>query len=274
MTLALDHERTLARALQVALDEDALRLVYQPKLHLPSGGIVGVEALARWHDLELGIIEPAVFVPLAERFGIIDALTNWGFREALRQWTAWCDDGVETEVAFNISALCLRDVHFPDYLHRLCIAGNVPPSAITLEITESATQHAVRLLDTLTRFRIKGMGLALDDFGTGYSSLLQLRQLPFTELKIDQWFVKDINASRESSLIVKSVIDLAHGLGLLAVAEGVEDAATLAALSEMGCDHAQGYFIAHPMSGAEFPTWVRARAVALDAEPASIILES
>ena len=257
MTLALDHERTLARALQVALDEDALRLVYQPKLHLPSGGIVGVEALARWHDLELGIIEPAVFVPLAERFGMIDALTNWGFREALRQWTAWCDDGVETEVAFNISALCLRDVHFPDYLHRLCIAGNVPPSAITLEITESALmENAEYAADLLQRLRALGCRLSLDDFGTGYSSLSYLHRFPFNTLKVDRSFVMRMDDSNEALEIVRAIITMAHSLGIDVIAEGVETAEQVQQLQDLQCEYGQGYYFARPLDSSAASAWL------------------
>jgi EAL domain-containing protein (putative c-di-GMP-specific phosphodiesterase class I) len=152
--------------------------------------------------------------------------------------------------------LTLRDIYFPDFLQRLCQMEGVPCDQLTLEVTEGATQHAVRLLDTLTRFRIKGMGLALDDFGTGYSSLLQLRQLPYTELKIDRCFIADAARDPESRLIVKSIVDLAHGLGLTATAEGVEDEATLDLLRELGCDRAQGFLIAHPMAGPALIPWL------------------
>jgi EAL domain-containing protein (putative c-di-GMP-specific phosphodiesterase class I) len=127
---------------------------------------------------------------------------------------------------------------------------------VTVELTEGATQHVVRLLDTLTRFRLKGIRVALDDFGTGYSSLLQLRQLPFSELKIDQCFVEDLVTAEESRLIVKSVIDLAHALGLTAVAEGVESLEALELLARMGCDQVQGYFIARPMQPGELVPWM------------------
>jgi EAL domain-containing protein (putative c-di-GMP-specific phosphodiesterase class I) len=147
-------------------------------------------------------------------------------------------------------------MHFPDHLQRLCQLEGVPCEALVLEVTEGATQHAVRLLDTLTRFRLKGMGLALDDFGTGYSSLLQLRQLPYTELKIDQCFIADCAADPESRIIVKSLIDLAHGLGLTATAEGVEDEDTLRLLIALGCDRVQGFLVAEPMKAAGLVPWM------------------
>ena len=249
-------ENEIATALQLAVDRGELELHYQPKIGLRTGTVSGVEALARWEDPKLGAVEPATFIPIAERAGIIDALTEAVCRTALRQWLSWRDQGITVNVAVNISALSLRDVEFPDFLQRLCQIEGVPCDQLTVELTEGATQHVVRLLDTLTRFRIKGMSVSIDDFGTGYSSLLQLRQLPFTELKIDQYFVRDVATSEDSRLIVKSVIDLAHALGMSAVAEGVEDQPTLEVLSGLGCDHVQGFLIARPMKGVELVPWM------------------
>ena len=256
MTGFAPHGPDMATALQLAAERHELFLEYQPKLDLATGELAGVEALMRWQSPDHGLVVPDIFIPLAEQSGAIDGLTEWGLRTALWQWIAWRDQGVKVDIAFNISALTLRDVHFPDYLQRLCLLTGVPCESLTLEVTEGATQHAVRLLDTLTRFRIKGMGLALDDFGTGYSSLLQLRQLPYTELKIDRCFIEDAVTNDESAIIVKSVIDLAHGLGLVATAEGIEDEETLRLLVELGCDSAQGFFIAHPMKPADLVPWM------------------
>jgi EAL domain-containing protein (putative c-di-GMP-specific phosphodiesterase class I) len=246
----------MATALQLAADRHELSLEFQPKLDLATGELAGVEALMRWQSPEFGLVSPEIFIPIAEQSGAIDCLTEWGLRSALWQWIAWRDQGIEPNIAFNISALTLRDVHFPDFLQRLCLLQGVPCEALTLEVTEGATLHAVRLLDTLTRFRIKGMALALDDFGTGYSSLLQLRQLPYTEIKIDRCFIMDAASNEESAIIVKSVIDLAHGLGLTATAEGVEDEETLRLLVELGCDSAQGFLIARPMKPADLVPWM------------------
>jgi EAL domain-containing protein (putative c-di-GMP-specific phosphodiesterase class I) len=256
----------LALELQLAIERHELSLAYQPKVEIRGGRLAGVEALARWHHPRLGAIPPDRFVPLAERYGSIDALTEWALRTGLAQWRSWSEQGVKADIAFNISALSLRDIYFPDYLHRLCLVEGVPPSALTIEVTEGATQHLVRLLDTLTRFRLKGMCLSLDDFGTGYSSLLQLRQLPYSELKIDRCFVRDAATSKESRLIVNAVIDLAHGLGLTATAEGVEDEQTLALLARLGCDNAQGYFISKAMAGSELAPWL------IEAEAARTII--
>ena len=249
-------ENDMATALQRAIERREIRLEYQPKLSLRTGSVSAVEALARWQDPEWGVVEPTIFVSLAERAGLIDALTETVLEAALQQWLIWRDQGKLLNIAVNISALSLRNVDFPDFLQHLCLVAGVPCEQITLELTEGATQHVVRLLDNLTRFRLKGMGVALDDFGTGYSSLLQLRQLPFTELKIDQCFVGDAATADESRLIVKSVIDLAHALGLTAVAEGVEDAETLQLLAELGCDEVQGYHVARPMKPGDLVPWL------------------
>ncbi len=249
-------ENDMATALQLAVERGEIALEYQPKYSLLTGSVVGVEALARWDDPQLGRVEPSQFIALAERAGMIDALTESVLRMALEQWLVWRDQGVALNVAVNVSAMTLRDVDFPDYLQRLCLAAGVPCEQITVELTEGATQHVVRLLDTLTRFRLKGMCVSLDDFGTGYSSLLQLRQLPFTELKIDQCFVADAATAEESRLIVKSVIDLAHALGLKAVAEGVEDHETMVLLAELGCDEVQGFYIGRPMRPGELVPWM------------------
>lgn len=252
-------QRALAAELGLALEEGRLELVYQPKLDLDSGELAGAEALARWRHPRLGTIAPAQFIPAAEAHGLIDAFTEWLLRTAFHQWCAWRDQGLVTCLALNLSALSLRDLDFPDRLDLLCRSEGVPSDHVLLEITESATQQTERLLDTLTRFRIKGFGLSLDDFGTGYSSLLQLRQLPYSELKIDRCFVRDAAAARESRLIVEAIVHLAHGLGLAATAEGVEDEATLALLRRLGCDRAQGYFIAAPMAGVELVPWWHSR---------------
>ena len=246
----------LAERLRLALDQGTVALRYQPKVQVASGAVAGVEAVCRWHDAELGDVAPGLFVPAAERCGLIDALTDRVLRSALAQWAAWRDQGIEMRLAVNVSALSLSDVQLPDKIQRLCMREGMPCELLTIEVTESATQKAVRLLDTLTRFRLKGISVSLDDFGTGYSSLAQLRQLPYSEIKIDRCFVHDAAVSRESRLIVKAIVDLAHGLGLSATAEGVENAETLELLRELGCDEAQGFLIAPPMAGTALIEWL------------------
>ena len=238
-----------------ALINNRLHLAYQPKVSLVDGSLKRVEALVRWDDPVLGSVPPSRFVPLAERHGLIDPLTQWGLRTALRQWRVWHAAGIDICLAFNISALSLDQLDFPDLVERMCRAFEVPTERLVLELTEGATQPLVKMMDTLTRFRIKGIGLAIDDFGTGYSTLMQLRQLPFTELKIDRFFLTDMISSADSRLIVKTMIDLAHGLGLTATAEGVETGEQLRMLCALGCDVAQGYLIAIPLAPEALEEW-------------------
>jgi EAL domain-containing protein (putative c-di-GMP-specific phosphodiesterase class I) len=239
-----------------ALINGRLRMVYQPKVSLVDGRLRRVEALVRWDDPELGAISPSKFVPLAEKHGLIDQLTHWGLRTTLRQWLSWREEGLDTCLAFNISALSLDHLDFPDLVERMCTALEVPTDRLVLELTEGATQPLVKLMDTLTRFRIKGIGLAIDDFGVGYSTLMHLRQLPFTELKIDRFFVDDAPTSKDSELIVKSIIDLAHGLGLTVTAEGIETAEQMILLRDLGCDVAQGFFVARPLEPNKVQDWI------------------
>ena len=253
MTAAADL--TLLDGFERALMNGRLSMVYQPKVALDDGRLVRVEALVRWDDPRFGPVAPSRFVPLAERHGLIDPLTQWGLRTTLRQWLEWRANGLDTAIAFNISALSLEHLDFPDLVERMCRALGVPTDRLVLELTEGATQPLIKLMDTLTRFRIKGIGLAIDDFGTGYSSLMQLRQLPFTDVKIDRMFVADMVRSKDSLVIVRTIIDLAHGLGLTATAEGVETADQLAMLRELKCDVVQGYLIAQPLAPGDLIAW-------------------
>jgi len=248
-------ERKLVQGIERALRHGELHMLYQPKIRLDSGVLTRLEALVRWDQPGSGPVEPSRFVPLAEKHGLIAPLTEWGLRTTLAQWRAWRDEGLDTNVAFNISALSLQSLDFPDLVERICRELEVPTDKLVLELTEGATQPLIKLMDTLTRFRIKGIGLAIDDFGTGYSSLMQLRQLPFTEVKIDKLFVKDLPRAHDSCVIVKSIIDLAHALGLIATAEGVETAEQLRYLKMLRCDVAQGYLIAEPLEPQTLAKW-------------------
>jgi EAL domain-containing protein (putative c-di-GMP-specific phosphodiesterase class I) len=245
----------LLAALEFALKKQRLHMLYQPKVRLRDGTLASVEALVRWDDPELGSIEPSRFVPLAEEHGLIDELTQWGLRTILRQWLDWREEGIDVQIALNISALSLEHLDFPDLVERMCGGLEVPTDRLVLELTEGATQPLVKLMDTLTRFRIKGIGLAIDDFGTGYSSLMLLRQLPFTEVKIDRAFVADVPRSRDSRLIVQAITELARGLGISSTAEGIETVEQLRALNELGCDLAQGYLVSPPIDPQELRSW-------------------
>ena len=238
---------------------EQLFLVYQPKIDLSSGMTTGVEALARWHHPRWGPIEPTKFIPETEKAGLIDWFSEWALTTAMRQSALWEAMGIHVELAVNISALNLEHVGFPDLVSSICEKEGVNRDRLTLELTEGASQEATRLMDTITRFRLKGIGISLDDFGTGYGSLVQLRSLPFTELKIDRSFVHDLLRSKDSRVITRGLIQMAHGLGLTVTAEGVEDYPTLEALTVLGCDKAQGYYIAHAMPADQLPLWIKSR---------------
>jgi EAL domain-containing protein (putative c-di-GMP-specific phosphodiesterase class I) len=243
-------------ALESAAAAGQLYLMYQPKLDLRSGTIAGVEALARWQHPRRGAICPTDFIPAIEGSGLIDWFSEWVLTAAARQWSEWHAEGLDFELAVNISALNLRHVGFPDLVSGICLAEGLSQTRLTLELTESATQEATKLMDIVSRLRLKGIGISMDDFGTGYGSLVQLRGLPFTELKVDRSFVFDLLASSDSRAITRGLITMAHEIGLSVTAEGVEDRATLAALQAFGCDKAQGFLIARPMPGDRLPLWI------------------
>ena len=253
--MSVDADGALLADFARAIARGGLSMVYQPKIALSDGSLACVEALVRWDHPTLGPIEPSRFVPMAEQHGQIDSLTEWGLRTTLTQSVAWQREGVHTRVAFNISAVSLQRLDFPDAVEAMCAELGVPTERLVLELTEGATQPLIKLMDTLTRFRIKGIGLAIDDFGTGFSSMMQLRQLPFTEVKIDRAFVADAVSASDCRLIVESITGLAHGLGLSATAEGVETVEQLRLVREIGCDVVQGYLVSPPLAPEALKAW-------------------
>jgi EAL domain-containing protein (putative c-di-GMP-specific phosphodiesterase class I) len=245
------------RMLDEAIEQDELELHYQPYLELESRRIVGMEALVRWHHPQRGPIPPSSFIPMAEKSDLIGKVTDLVLAKAIRQAAAWNDSLQALDVSINLSARSIRDISFPDQVARLCRQHSLDPARITFEITETAAmQDPVMAMDVLTRLRLKGFRLSIDDFGTGYSSLAQLRRLPFSELKIDLSFVTTMLTSRDSEIIVKTIIDMARNLGLRTVGEGVENAMALERLSELDCNLAQGYFIGRPMPAQQIPSFL------------------
>jgi EAL domain-containing protein (putative c-di-GMP-specific phosphodiesterase class I) len=237
-----------AKMLEAAVEHDELDLHYQPYLDLDTRRIVGAEALARWRHPQRGVIPSKTFIPLAEKSTLIDRVTDVLMKKAMAQLANWRESGTDLDVSINLSARSIRDVDFPDRMAALCREHSVDPAKIIFELTETvAMQDVVMMMDVLTRLRLKGFRLAVDDFGTGYSSLVQLRRLPFSEMKVDLSFISTMMTSRDSEVIVRTIIDMAHNLGLRTAAEGVENSATLEHLVALDCDIAQGYFIAQPM---------------------------
>jgi EAL domain-containing protein (putative c-di-GMP-specific phosphodiesterase class I) len=248
-------------ALAAALDNREILVHYQPKATRVAPGrwiVEGVEALARWEHATLGFISPASFIPLAEKNGLIRRLTEQVLETSLAQCCAWDTEDLHMSVAVNLSPQLLNDLAFPDQVARMAAQVGADARRIIFEVTESAAMFDPgTTMDVLTRMRVKNFGLSIDDFGTGYSSLKQLYLMPFTELKIDTSFVRDIFAHEDARTMVETMILLAHKLRLTACAEGVESQEILDFLDNAGCDRAQGYYIGRPMPGAALAARVR-----------------
>jgi EAL domain-containing protein (putative c-di-GMP-specific phosphodiesterase class I)/FixJ family two-component response regulator len=221
---------------------------FQPKLSLHTGAIVGVEALARWHHPERGLIGPMLFIDPLEQHKKIDDLTFEMLSKSAQAAKRWQQQGIHLMVSVNLSLVSLTDFSLADKLTQLVFDAGIEPQNMILEITETmAMTEVAPALENLARLRLRGFGLSVDDYGTGFSSLRQLTRAPFTELKIDKSFVTDCANVKSLAAIVKSSIDMAHKLGIESVAEGVESQAVLDKLRVLECDIAQGYFIAQPM---------------------------
>lgn len=245
----------LEEELREAVSKADFSVHYQPKVNLTSEhewAVEGVEALARWACPGHGFISPGIFIPLAQRTGLIDQLSEVVIEKAIQQTAALHRDGYPVDMAINLSPLLLVAPDVPDRLIQQLNSHAVDSSRFVVEITESAAMADDALtMENLTRFRLKSMKLSMDDFGTGYSSLVQLYRMPFSELKIDKSFVMEIDTKEEARVIVRSIIDLAHNLNLTVCAEGVETRETLEYLCSIGCDQAQGYFISKPLTDVD-----------------------
>ncbi|HSU21645.1 EAL domain-containing protein (plasmid) [Comamonadaceae bacterium OTU4NAUVB1] len=251
----------LRNDLRVAIESGGLELHYQPKVCSRDGTVRGVEALARWRHAGRGMVGPDVFIPIAERFGLINALGSWVIEEACRQIVAWRAQGLPMRVAVNLSVHQLRQADLAQRLTDTLRAHAIDPSLLMLEVTESvAMEDAGSHLALFEQFGRAGIALSIDDFGTGYSSLSYLRRLPISQVKIDRSFVRDLETSADARVIVKAIVNLAHALNLGVVAEGVETAAQRDVLTAMDCDELQGYFYGRPMAPAALAQWTRERA--------------
>ena len=244
-------------ALRQAISEKAVVLYYQPQLQLLTGKVEKVEALARWPHPTEGMIAPADFIPMVEQSGLIQPFTQWVLEEVIEQIERWAKNDIHLGIAVNLSTRNLLDLRLPRTIARLLETHRVDPALLTLEVTESAVmsrpEQALKILEQLHAMRLN---LSIDDFGTGYSSLAYLKKLPVQELKIDQSFVSGLARDDNDTVIVRSTIDLAHNLGLHAVAEGVETQEVLDTLAQLGCDAAQGFHIGRPVPAKELEQWL------------------
>jgi diguanylate cyclase (GGDEF)-like protein len=246
----------LLRDLRQAVARNEFELYYQPKIHAPSGEITGAEALLRWHHPQRGMVSPGVFIPIAERHGLIGTLGQWVIEAACRQARAWRDQGLRMRVAINLSVHQLRQPDLAERIAGALKAHQVNPQLLTCEITESvAMEDAEGTMRIFERLAAVGVNISIDDFGTGYSSLAYLRKLPAGELKIDRSFVLDLETSADARAVVDAVVKLAQALGLKVVAEGVETEAQNQILRSLGCDELQGYLFAKPMSAKALALW-------------------
>lgn len=232
---------------------------YQPKVHVATGQVIGVETLVRWQHPQAGMVYPDQFIGVAEEHGLIDELTRAVLTEALAQVRLWNDAGLALRVAVNVSMDNLGSLDFADFVADAAAKASVAPQNIVLEVTESRLMEDLRApLEILTRLRLKRFRLSIDDFGTGHSSLSQLRDIPFDELKVDRGFVHGAGANPTVRAIFDASLGLARDLDMEIVAEGVEDRDDWEFLRAAGCDLAQGYFIAKPMAAAHIPAWIAA----------------
>ena len=232
---------------------------FQPKVDLLTGAVKGAEALARWKHPRLGIIRPDSFIGSMEQGGMIEELTLLMLREAVTNCIRWRGASVDASVSINVSAVSLSRIEFGNELFRAVVDSGLEPSRVVIELTESASAaDGGALLENLSRLRMKGFGLSIDDFGTGYSSMERLAGVAFTELKIDQSFVRLALTHEPSRAMLETSLEMAKKLHMTAVAEGIESRVEWALIRTLGCDLAQGYFIQRPVDGVEFYDWLKA----------------
>jgi len=262
---ALSHvmvERmSIETKLKTAMEKREFALYYQPQIELSGNGIAGVEALARWHHPDLGLVMPGRFIPVAEEIGLIVPLGEWTLREACRQQCEWLGQGLPPlRIAVNVSAIQFRQEGFVDAVKSIITGTGIDPHMLELELTESALMNgAERNVNTLLSLRNLGIGIAVDDFGTGFSSLSYLRKFPLDRIKIDQSFIRGIHADPTNAAIVRTIIALADNMGLETIAEGIETQEELDFITACSCHEAQGYHFSKPLKSDDFREWLALR---------------
>jgi diguanylate cyclase (GGDEF)-like protein len=242
-----------------AVKENQLEIHYQPQVDLNHQSAPALEALVRWHHPDRGIVPPNDFIPFAEQNNMISLITRWVLEKAIEQCAGWIKEDVISNVSVNVSPQDFidSDVLDPEWILKLMQSWSIPPGALVLEVTENLLiNNSPRVEEQLRNLNSKGVELSLDDFGTGYSSLTYLHQIPVKEVKIDKSFVEKLD-DKNKLLIVKSIVDLGHNLGLRVVAEGVESKNQVDALKNLGCERLQGYYFSEPKPKKEIDLWLR-----------------
>jgi diguanylate cyclase (GGDEF)-like protein len=254
------NQLSLLGELRQAVDNDELRLFFQPKIELASGRVAGAEVLLRWQHPTRGLLGPGAFIPFAEQTGFIRQITRWTLEKSLDCSVEWLAAGQALPLSVNVTVDDINDENFPLRVANALARHRFPPSLLTLEVTESGfiddPARAIAMLDALANL---GLQLSIDDFGTGYSSLSHLARMPVHEVKIDRSFVLGLESDVEFAAVVRSAIEMGHSLGLQVVAEGIETETAARRLTEMNCDVAQGYLYAKPMPRAELERWLEHR---------------
>jgi len=247
----LDHKELLE-----GLAADRLEVYFQPKVAMRERRVLAVECLARWNHPVRGIVSPDAFIPVIEQYDLIDQLTLIMLRKSAIQLGQWLEQGHNFKISVNVSMDNLNRLDLPEEFERIVLEAGVKPSQVVLELTETRLMSNYMIsLDILTRFRLKGFGLSIDDFGTGYSTLENLRQVPFTELKLDRSYVNGAVQDKSALAILESNVRLGQILNLNLVAEGVETQQDWDLVEKLGCHEVQGYFIARPLPAAKFIAW-------------------
>lgn len=263
--LAAVRTLSLAQDLSNAVETDQFELFYQPLLALDGLVMSGYEALIRWRHPALGLINPAEFIPLAEKTGLIHKIGQWVLHRAIADWAElrpFCRDDAQHRpyISVNLSAPELASPSIVESIRDRLAQYEMDPAELRIELTETVIiQNMEAVSKSVQQLRQLGAGVALDDFGTGYAGLDYLQTLPFTCLKIDRTFVQQIHQSDRSVHIIRAALELARSMGLSTIAEGIEDAATGERLAAMGCSHAQGYYYARPIAKSQIAAWATAQ---------------
>ena len=258
----LKHDRSklnkmlLVSEIRQAIKNEELTLYFQPQISVVNGKLFGAEALVRWQHPQKGLIMPDDFIEVIEQTGLSNSLVNWVLNKALQHQSEWQQLGLDINMSVNLSVKNLHDYEFPALAKELIKKWQINPARLTLEITESGLMvDPGRVTKVVSSLIETGVNLSIDDFGTGYSSLAYLRKFPAREIKIDKSFVFDMLTNEDSAVIVKSTIDMAHNIGRLVVAEGVENNDTQILLKRLGCDFMQGFFFSKALPPDEFLKW-------------------